>query len=237
MICTDISCRRVVSAEEAFNLTFKSSLNISIKELEISDVPIKTCPCCTSPLTLYTPVKSLIEYLKYLFAQNAYGAFAIDANGEIAGESITFKAPLSGAFLSLNYRGGYSLEVFKRIIEDKTGNKVSDDDEFICSNRIATSRQQRRKGIYSQLLRANLNIYPEHDTYPGIGDTKINTKLLPLVLASGYETLEIDHTGGIGLYTERFGMFRKIVNQERKEFLQQNGPEISSGKKRTSFIN
>ena len=210
-ICEDINCRKLVSYEE------DSEENI--------------CPCCKSKTVHYSPVDNLTKYLQFLYAQNTAGAIIKDDSNKIVGASIGFVSNFDNAFNSINYRGGYNRDDFLSLAKTRTGRNLSPNTQVVCANRIVIDKKHRGSGLYSHLLRVNLNELAEYDNLPAIGDTMIETKLFPLVIASGYLPTQFDRFGGVGLATSDFGKFRDRVNMPDNEFEKRYKAELQKARR------
>jgi len=220
-VCTDPECRALQSIDEVYGVNGTDKY-VPLAELEKNGPKIPDCPECNSPSQIAMPPDHYVDFLRDYYSKGVYGALLIDEEtGQVEGNGVSFKDTIANIFdNNINYRKTYDREHWLAAIACLLGKEYGCEgkEEAICFNRMVISRAIKGGGYFGKLFTAMLDIHPEYDDLPLIGDTRFDSVGWPLIKAIGNKDVIWDHMGWVTHMNERSGNMRELLGLEADEF-------------------
>lgn len=223
LFCSNPDCRRMQSIDEVYGVEDSNESYIPLKELEKEGIKTPDCPECHSPSILLFDPEHFIPYLLSLF-RGAYGALLINQDEEVKGSTFAYRGKLKPIFEdNMNYRESFDWEEYRRLISGVLKINVNEETDVICWNRVSIGHDFRGGKTFAKLVGTALNSHPEFDELPGVGVTRFDSALYPILNPIGFKDIKEDPYGSVAVVIEKIGTFREALNLSSEAFKKQLG--------------
>ncbi len=237
-VCQDLSCRALVSLEEAWSSSSKDPTLrrgewLPFERFEEDGPLLVRCPVdAAHGLTeLYLDPELFAQHVLG-YCKAASGVLLLGQDDQILGFGDAWVGPLADAIESINYRGAYDSGAVatsvKRLIRQRGKPSI------LSLNKLAILPSCRRKGLFRRLMSALIEVTLEanhlvstREPVPVLGDTRRDSRIWPHLSVNGFTDLCEDRHGWVLTAAADIEPFRVAMSLPEHEFAEIQGPQLA----------